>query len=295
MLKHLKKQGVSHLGYRSIGNFSVEHLSFSGRLASEMMHRFDVLSTLPLTRSAYLQCEIMKSALRYTSRILKAQNEAEWLSLAQTLSLNDLEREVRCAIAESAAEDSAGGDGRTGGSGKDCEADESGAGSEADTSGAGSRSTSDITQCEPDIPSEESDEVRKGVMMHFNVSHKLALIWDFAVEHFRNKEHYSGSLAGFVEAILANYLTSGGGAPGNSTKKNSALEAMYGDLPLFPEKNESVATAMYGDRLLFPEKNESVPIFYSCHMRPEKDPRLSHINDYEPPNRDEAAHTMTGR
>jgi len=56
MLKHLKKQGVSHLGYRSIENFSVEHLSFSGRLASEMMHRFDVLSTLLLTRSAYLQC-----------------------------------------------------------------------------------------------------------------------------------------------------------------------------------------------------------------------------------------------
>ena len=34
ILKHLKKQGVSHLGYRSIGNFSVEHLSFSGRLAA---------------------------------------------------------------------------------------------------------------------------------------------------------------------------------------------------------------------------------------------------------------------
>jgi len=44
---------------------------------------------------------------------------------------------------------------------------------------------------------------------------------------------------------------------------------------------------MYGDRLLFPEKNESVPIFYSCHMRPEQDPRLNHINDHEPPKRDE--------
>ncbi|MHC9543610.1 MAG: HNH endonuclease [Vulcanimicrobiota bacterium] len=252
MLKHLKKQGVSHLGYRSIGNFSVEHLSFSGRLASEMMRRFDVLSALPLTRSAYLQCEIMKSALRYTSRIMTPQNEAEWLSLAQTLSLNDLEKEVRLAIQESVS-DSNLTDGDDG----------------TDSSGEGSRSTADITHCEPDIPSEESDEVRKGVMMHFNVSHKLALIWDFAVEHFRNKEHYSGSLAAFVEAILANYLASGGGAPGNSTKKNSAPEAMYGSLPLFPEKNVSV------------------PVFYSCHMRPEQDPRLSHINDYEPPKRDE--------
>ncbi|MHC9544513.1 MAG: hypothetical protein AB9903_33775 [Vulcanimicrobiota bacterium] len=212
MLKHLKKQGVSHLGYRSIGNFSVEHLSFSGRLASEMMRRFDVLSTLPLTRSAYLQCEIMKSALRYTSRIMTPQNEAEWLSLAQTLSLNDLEREVRCAVQESAAAaDSTDRDGRTGSGDKDCEADESGAGSEAgagsagsetDTGGEGSGIAAGITECEPDIPSEESDEERKGVMMNFNVSHKLALIWDFAVEHFRNKEHYNGSLAGFVEALL---------------------------------------------------------------------------------------------
>ncbi|MHC9540806.1 MAG: HNH endonuclease [Vulcanimicrobiota bacterium] len=78
-----------------------------------------------------------------------------------------------------------------------------GAGSEAGTGLEGSGSAADITHCEPDIPSEESDEERKSVMMHFNVSHKLALIWDFAVEHFRNKEHYSGSLAGFVEAILA--------------------------------------------------------------------------------------------
>ena len=295
MLKHLKKQGVSHLGYRSIGNFSVEHLSFSGRLASEMMRRFDVLSALPLTRSAYLQCEIMKSAIRYTSRIMTPQNEAEWISLAQTLSLNDLEREVRCAIMESAsAVDS---------NDRDCGTGASGADSETVAGSAGSGIAADITQCEPDIPSEESDEERKGVMMRFNVSHKLALIWDFAVEHFRNKEQYSGSLAGFVEALLANYLASGGGAQGNSTKKNSAPEAMYGDLPLFPEKNESVTamygdrllfpeknesvTAMYGDRLLFPEKNESVPIFYSCHMRPEQDPKLNHINDYEPPKRDE--------
>ena len=275
MLKHLKKQGVSHLGYRSIGNFSVEHLSFSGRLASEMMRRFDVLSALPLTRSAYLQCEIMKSALRYTSRILTPLNETEWLSLAQTLSLNDLEKEVKLAILESASDSNstAGDDGTA-------------------PSGGGSRNAADITECEPDIPSEESDEERKGVMMHFNVSHKLALIWDFAVEHFRNKEHYSGSLAGFVEALLANFLTSANQSPamyGNLPlfpEKNESVTAMYGDRLLFPEKNESV-TAMYGDRLLFPEKNESVPIFYSCHMRPEQDPRLSHINEHEPPKRDE--------
>ncbi|MGV8122482.1 MAG: HNH endonuclease [Candidatus Xenobiia bacterium LiM19] len=297
MLKHLKKQGVSHLGYRSIGNFSVEHLSFSGRLASEMMHRFDVLSTLPLTRSAYLQCEIMKSALRYTSRIMTPQNEAEWLSLAQTLSLNDLEREVKCAIVESAsAADSTGRDGRTGASGENFETGTDGRDSETSAGGRGSETgagvegsgiAADVTQCEPDIPSEESDEERKGVMMHLNVPHKLALIWDFAVEHFRNKEHYSGSLARFVEALCGNFLASGGGAPKNTASENCGEHAaltMYVNRLFFPEHQE---LAMYGDRLLFPEKNESVPVFYNCHMRPEQDPKLNHINDHEPPKRDE--------
>ncbi|MHC9538632.1 MAG: hypothetical protein AB9903_03860 [Vulcanimicrobiota bacterium] len=70
MLKALRRQGVQHLGYRSMGDFAVEHLSFSGRLASEMMRNFDVLSKLPLTKRAYLQYEIMKSALRHTSRVM---------------------------------------------------------------------------------------------------------------------------------------------------------------------------------------------------------------------------------
>ncbi|MHC9538496.1 MAG: HNH endonuclease [Vulcanimicrobiota bacterium] len=286
-LKYLKKQGVAHLGYRTIGNFSVEHLSFSGRLASEMIRNFEVLSTLPLTKGAYLQGEIMKSALRHASRVMNPENEAEWLSLAQTLSLNGLTREVRLAIQESASEE---GDSRTGASGEDSETDES---------GEVSRGAADITQCEPDIPSEESDEERKGVMMHLNVPHKLALIWDFAVEHFRNKEHYSGSLAGFVEALCGNFLASGGGAPKNPASENRKPEnqasdncaehaalTMYVNRLFFPEKNESI-NAMYGDRLLFPEKNESVPIFYNCHMRPEEDPKLSHINDHEPPKRNE--------
>ena len=265
-LKYLKKQGVAHLGYRTIGNFSVEHLSFSGRLASEMMRNFEVLSTLPLTKSAYLQGEIMKSALRHASRVINPENEAEWLSLAQTLSLNDLAREVRLAIQESASEE---GDGRT------------------DASGEVSRGAADITQYEPDIPSEESDEERKGVMMHFNVPHKLALIWDFAVEHFRNKEHYSGSLAGFVEALCANFIASGGWAQKNPASQNRKPENQASE-----NCAEHAALTMYVDRLFFPEHQElamygDLPVFYNCHMRPEEDPRLSHINDHEPPKRNE--------
>ncbi len=225
-LKYMKKKGVSSLGYRSLGTFSVEHLSFSGRLASEMIHNYEVLSTLPLTKRAYLQGEIMKSALRFASRVMTPDNEAEWLSLVKSLCLNDLEREVQSALLEMAsAEKDAGTD-------ENCN---------------GSIDTAGITQCEPDFPSEESDEVRKGVMMCFQVSHKLAPIWDFALEHFREKEHYNGPLSAFIEALCANYITSG-----NRTPKSQML-IDDGDLP----------------------------IFYRCHMRPNNQ-RRSRLNDIEP-------------
>ncbi|GEM_PF-2904411 len=111
--------------------------------------------------------------------------------MAQTLSLNDLEREVQIALLEMAsAKEDARADGNGNGSCKTA----------GDTAG--------ITQCEPDIPSEESDEVRKGVMMCFQVSHKLAPIWDFALEHFRDKEHYNGPVAAFLEALCAGNVTS---------------------------------------------------------------------------------------
>jgi len=229
-MKYLKKKGVSSLGYRSLGTFSVEHLSFSGRLASEMIHNYEVLSTLPLTKRAYLQREIFKSALRFVSRVINPDNEAEWLSMAQTLSLNDLEREVQIALLEMASAK------------EDAGADENGNGS-CDTAG----DTAGITQCEPDIPSEETDEVRKGVMMCFQASHKLAPIWDFALEHFRDKEHYNGPVAAFVEALCANFIASG-----NRTPKSQMLTD-DGDLP----------------------------IFYRCHMRPDNQ-RRSRLNDIEP-------------
>jgi len=89
--------------------------------------------------------------------------------------------------------------------------------------------------------------VRKGVMMCFQVSHKLAPIWDFALEHFRDKEHYNGPVAAFVEALCANYLASG-----NRTPKSQMLTD-DGDLP----------------------------IFYRYHIRPNNQ-RRSHLNDIEP-------------
>jgi hypothetical protein len=44
-------------------------------------------------------------------------------------------------------------------------------------------------------------------MMHFNVKPKLALVWDFALSHFRDSEQYGGSISEFIDALLGSYLS----------------------------------------------------------------------------------------
>jgi len=225
-----KKKGEDYLGHRSIGTFAVEHLSFSGRLASELMHNSEALSALPLTKKAYLRGELLKSSLRHLSRVLTPENEAEWLSKAQNLSIAALEKAVRQALNEK---------GSVGMSG------------EASNSPADSSNDNNCTQCEPAIPSEESDESNKGVMMYFNVSCRLAPVWDFALQHFRDKEHYNGPISGFVEALCANNLASGidGGEHSNDHGCNHSHDPAHSQGPA---------------------ESQELPIFYRCHMMPEE-------------------------
>ncbi|MHC9542321.1 MAG: HNH endonuclease [Vulcanimicrobiota bacterium] len=268
-----KKKGDDYLGHRSIGTFAVEHMSFSGRLASELMHNHEVLSTLPLSKKAYPRGKLMKSALRHLSRVLTPENEAEWLSKAQNLSLNALEEAVREALNEKGSADKSSiekgsvekgslgiddgnGDipenGITPGNVNTTESSNnhgmsrstgkgntSGKGDTPGNSGSSDHTCGDddCTQCAPPIPSEESDEKQKGVMMHFNVSKRLAPVWDFALQHFRDKEQYSGPISGFIEALLANFIASGRG-----TGDNSQSQA----------------------------ENPKYPIFHRCHMRAEE-------------------------
>ncbi|MDQ7826596.1 MAG: hypothetical protein RDV48_27585, partial [Candidatus Eremiobacteraeota bacterium] len=103
LLVTLKSKGVDQLGYRSMGTFATEHLSFSGRTASELMHNFELLRALPLTREAYLEGRIAKSALRHLSRVITPENESWWLAIARERSLCGLEREVKRALAEGKA------------------------------------------------------------------------------------------------------------------------------------------------------------------------------------------------
>ena len=220
LLTLLRRKKEGYLGYSTIGAFAAEHLSFSGRLASEMMRNHEILSALPLAKKAYLKGELGKSALRHLSRIMTAESEAEWLSKARKLSIRALEKAVKMALEKKEAMPDSDGDGLN-----TCR-------TAADLSDNTSESGS--SQMESDglstfyAPSEESDEKREGVMMRFNVSPVLALVWDFALQHYRDSEQYNGPVSGFVDSLIANYTASGGtGAPEGNTQPVSELPVFY--------------------------------------------------------------------
>ncbi|MGV8119102.1 MAG: HNH endonuclease [Candidatus Xenobiia bacterium LiM19] len=187
-----EKKGEDYLGHRSIGTFAVEHLDFSGRLASELMHNHEMFSTLQLTKEAFRQGEITKSALRHLSKVLTPDNEAEWLSKARDLPIRALKRAVREAALMKTFQEAVG----------------------EEVIEAVSEALDEAAPKEtaPAASEKSSLSPSNGAMMCFNVSNRLAPAWDFALEHFRNKEHYNGPISRFVEALLADYITSGKGS-----------------------------------------------------------------------------------
>ncbi|MDQ7827323.1 MAG: hypothetical protein RDV48_31305, partial [Candidatus Eremiobacteraeota bacterium] len=208
LLVTLKTKGVDQLGYRSMGTFATEHLSFSGRTASELMHNFRLLKVLPLTREAYLEGKIAKSALRSLSRVITPENESWWLAVARERSLCGLEGEVKKALAEGKADEAPGS--------KESPCAEV---RPADSPGGG--------KCD-----EPHGDESEGTMMYFSVSPSLALTWDFALSLFRDKEHYDGPMPGFVEALLANFLASGEAAPGLPALDAEGSRPIFSRVPL---------------------------------------------------------------
>ncbi|MGV8118804.1 MAG: HNH endonuclease [Candidatus Xenobiia bacterium LiM19] len=200
-----EKKGEDYLGHRSIGTFAVEHLDFSGRLASELMHNHEMFSTLQLTKEAFRQGEITKSALRHLSKVLTPDNEAEWLSKARDLPIRALKRAVREAALMETFQEAVGEEVREAVS----ETLDETALRETALNEAAPKETAPAAS---DASEKSSLPPSNGAMMCFNVSNRLAPVWDFALEHFRNKEQYSGPVSKFVEALLADYITSGKGS-----------------------------------------------------------------------------------
>jgi hypothetical protein len=67
-------KAYGEMGYSKLDDFADEHLSFSGRLASELILNFERLQALPLTREAYMKGQIVKSALRFLLRVMTPHN-----------------------------------------------------------------------------------------------------------------------------------------------------------------------------------------------------------------------------
>ncbi|MGV8118691.1 MAG: hypothetical protein AB2L14_02895 [Candidatus Xenobiia bacterium LiM19] len=196
-------KAYGEMGYSRLDDFTDEHLSFSGRLASEMILNFERLQALPLTREAYIKGDIVKSALRLLLRVMTPQNEAELLGRIRKLSVREIDELVKARLRAAkkwdGKENNAGGD-------DSATADEAQAESSAELCALQEEQESEA------IPSEEADrEEGSGVVMKFSVPRTLALTWDFALEHYRENEKTKGPLYGFVEALVASFLDSTAG------------------------------------------------------------------------------------
>jgi len=196
-------KAYGEMGYSKLDDFADEHLSFSGRLASELILNFERLQALPLTREAYIKGDIVKSALRLLLRVATKENEAALLSEIDELSVREIDELVkarlRAAKKRDGKENNAGGD-------DSATADEAQAESSAELCALQEGQESEV------IPSEEADrEEGNGVVMKFSVPRTLALSWDFALEHYRENEKTKGPLYGFVEALVSSFLDSTAG------------------------------------------------------------------------------------
>ena len=89
------KKVHGEIGYSKIDDFADEHLSFSGRLAHEMILNYERLQALPLLREAYIKGEIVKSALRLLLRVATKESEADLLAGIDGLSVREIEELVR--------------------------------------------------------------------------------------------------------------------------------------------------------------------------------------------------------
>jgi len=221
-------KACGEMGYSKLDDFADEHLSFSGRLASEMILNFERLQALPLTREAYIKGDIVKSALRLLLRVATKDNEAEMLAEIDGLSVREIDGLVKAKLKTV----------------KVCGGQKSNAGDDDSAVSDKVQAESAAESLEPaegeqseEIPSEEADrDEGSGVVMKFNVPRTLALTWDFALEHFRENDKTNGPLYGFVEALVSSFLGStadlvASEKPVSDSELTAASELKYGTEP----------------------------------------------------------------
>src|SRR5258706_2617411 len=78
------------LGFVRLGDYLLERLGFSYRIAGELMLTEEALRRLPLVAAAFDRNEISSSHVRLLVRVADSFNEASWVGLARRVSLREL-------------------------------------------------------------------------------------------------------------------------------------------------------------------------------------------------------------
>ncbi|MDQ7823646.1 MAG: HNH endonuclease [Candidatus Eremiobacteraeota bacterium] len=173
---------LERLGYVRTSDFVREELGISSRSGYELMRNANELQNLPLIREAIESGQLRKSALRYLFQVVTPETEAEWLSRAMSLTVREIEEEVK--IFKSGAGE-AGTD-----ASEDTEGDPGGSGINAFVAG--------------DDDEEDTGSLAVNVRVPFSVAAK----WDRALEVFQKCEEADLPSESFVEALLAEFVAS---------------------------------------------------------------------------------------
>ncbi|MDQ7821153.1 MAG: HNH endonuclease [Candidatus Eremiobacteraeota bacterium] len=196
---------LEKLGYVRVSDFVREELGISSRSGYELMRNAKALQKLPLIREALEKGLLRKSALRHLFQVVTSETEAEWLSKAMSLTVREIEEEVK------RFKSGAGEAGTIGISG--------------DAGGISQEISGIMTFVAKDDDEEETGSLAVSARVPFPVAAK----WDRALEVFRRMEEAELPSESFVEALLAEFAASapleGIGSLGLEAQEPEAQEA----------------------------------------------------------------------
>ena len=102
-LRRLRERcDYKRLGCARFADYAREHLGLAVRTAQEMVRLGKGLERLPLLDAALAEGRITWSAALQVARVAGTEDEAQWVSLAEQLSVRDLQQKVAEALASAA-------------------------------------------------------------------------------------------------------------------------------------------------------------------------------------------------
>ncbi|MDQ7826236.1 MAG: HNH endonuclease [Candidatus Eremiobacteraeota bacterium] len=161
---------LEKLGYVRVSDFVREELGISSRSGYELMRNARDIERFPLIREALESGKLRKSALRHMLQVVMPETEAEWLAKAMSLTVRELEEEVKKF-----------------------------------KSGAGDPCSSGINAF---VAGDDDEDSEGSLAVSARVPFSVAAKWDRALEVFRRMEEAELPSDVFVEALLGEFIAS---------------------------------------------------------------------------------------